>query len=96
MFIFQTGSPFEAQAKQVEPPPFPSDPAHRCAIEKEMLEAGLGSGVKFLAALNLLLHLCGTEPDAKPELFNIRFTEFTDERGPGSCSAMACMPNMRC
>jgi hypothetical protein len=56
----------------------------------------LGSGVKFLVALNLLLHLPGTEPDAKPELYHFKFTQFAEERGPGSCSPMANMANMSC
>jgi len=61
-----------------------------------MLEAGLGSGVKFLVALNLPLHLTGTEPDAKSELLHFKIMQFTDDRGPGSCSPMASMPNMLC
>jgi hypothetical protein len=65
-------------------------------LKKETLEAGLGSGVKFLVALNLLLHLPGTEPDAKPELLHFKFTQFADERGPGSCIPMASMPNRLC
>jgi hypothetical protein len=44
--------------------------------------------------LTLLLHLPGMEPDAKPELFNFTFAQFTDERGPGTCHPMANMPNM--
>ena len=46
--------------------------------------------------LTLTLHLPGMEPDAKPELFNFKFAQFSDERGAGSCSPMANMPNMRC
>ena len=53
---------------------------------KEALEASLGEGVKFPVTLTLLLHLPGMEPDAKPELFNFTFTQFTDERGPGTCT----------
>jgi hypothetical protein len=64
--------------------------------KKETLEAKLGGGVKFPLTLTLLLHLPGMEPDAKPELFNFKFTQFTDERGPGSCHPMANMPNMHC
>jgi hypothetical protein len=64
--------------------------------KKETLEANLGNGVKFPVNLTQLLHLPGIGPDAKPELFNFKFTEFTDERGAGSCSPMANMPNMRC
>lgn len=64
--------------------------------KKETLEANLGNGVKFPLTLTLHLHLPGMEPDAKPELFNFTFTQFTDERGPGSCHPMASMPNMRC
>ncbi len=64
--------------------------------KKETLEANLGNGVKFPVTLTLLLHLPGMEPDAKPELFDFKFTQFTDERGPGTCSPMANMPNMRC
>jgi hypothetical protein len=62
--------------------------------KKETLEATLGNGVKFPVTLTLLLHLPGMEPDAKPELFNFKFTQFTDERGPGTCHPMANMPNM--
>jgi len=64
--------------------------------KKETLEANLGNGVKFPVTLTLLLHLPEMEPDAKPELFNFQFTQFTDERGRGCCSPMANMPNMRC
>jgi len=64
--------------------------------KKETLEANLGNGVKFPVTLTLLLHLPGMEPDAKPELFNFKFTQYTDERGPGTCHPMANMPNMRC
>jgi hypothetical protein len=64
--------------------------------KKETLEADLGEGVKFPVAITLLLRLPGMAPDAKPELFNFNFTQFTDERGPGTCSPMANMPNMRC
>ncbi len=60
----------------------------------ETLEANLGNGVKFPVTITLHLHLPGMEPDAKPELFNFKFTQFTDERGPGSRSPMANMPNM--
>jgi hypothetical protein len=62
--------------------------------KKETLEASLGNGVKFPVTLTLLLHLPGMEPDAKPELFNFTFTQFTDERGPGTCHPMANMPNL--
>ena len=64
--------------------------------KKETLEAGLGDGVKFPVALTVLLHLPGMAPDAKPELFNFKFTQFSDERGPGTCTPMANMSNMRC
>lgn len=64
--------------------------------KKETLEATLDNGVKFPVTLTLLLHLPGMEPDAKPELFNFTFTQFTDERGPGTCHPMANMPNMHC
>jgi hypothetical protein len=64
--------------------------------KKETLEASLGNGVKFPVTLTLLMHLPGMQPDAKPELFNFKFTQFTDERGPGTCHPMASMPNMRC
>ena len=56
----------------------------------------MGNGVKFPVTLTLLLHLPGMEPDAKPELFDFTFMQFTDERGPGTCHPMANMPNMRC
>ncbi len=62
--------------------------------ERETLEANLGSGVKFPATITLHLHLPGMKPDAKPELFNFKFTQFTDERGLGSRSPKANMPNM--
>jgi hypothetical protein len=68
----------------------------RCLKRKETLEATSGDGVKFLVTLTLLLHLPGMEPDAKPELFDLKFTQSTDERGPGSCHLIAKMPNMRC
>lgn len=64
--------------------------------KKETLEASLGNGVKFPVTLTLLLHLPGMEPEAKPELFDFKFTQFTDEHGPGSCRPMPSMPNMRC
>jgi hypothetical protein len=64
--------------------------------KKETLEASLGNGVKFPVILTLLVHLPGMEPDAKSELFNFKFTQFTDERGPGTCHPMANMPNMHC
>jgi hypothetical protein len=64
--------------------------------KKETLEADLGNRVKFPVTLTLLLLLPGVEPDAKPELFNSKFTQFTDERGPGSRSPGANMPNLRC
>jgi hypothetical protein len=64
--------------------------------KKETLEARLGDAVKFPVSLTLLLHLPGMAPDAKPELFNFTFTQFTDENGPGSCSPMKNMPNMKC
>jgi hypothetical protein len=62
--------------------------------KKETLEANLDNRVKFPVTLTLLLHLPGMEPDAKPELFNFTFTQFTDERGPRTCHPMANMPNM--
>lgn len=64
--------------------------------KKETLEANLGDEVKFPVSLTLLLHLPGMAQDAKPELFNFTFTQFTDENGPGTCSPMKNMPNMRC
>jgi len=64
--------------------------------KKETLEANLGDGVKFPVSLTVLLHLPGMAADAKPELFDFKFTQFTDENGPGSCAPMAKMPNMRC
>jgi hypothetical protein len=64
--------------------------------KKETLEASLGNGVKFPVILTLLLHLPGMEPDAKPELFDFKFTQFTDEHGPGTCRPMPSMPNMHC
>ncbi|HXP80444.1 MAG TPA: hypothetical protein VN976_11105 [Verrucomicrobiae bacterium] len=62
--------------------------------EKETLEADLGNGVKFPVTFTLLLNLSGMGSDAKPELFNFTVTQFTDERGPGTCHPMANMPNM--
>jgi hypothetical protein len=64
--------------------------------EKESLEATAGIGVKFLVTITLLPHLPGTEPDAKAELFNFKFMQFTEERGPGSCSSWATRANMHC
>jgi hypothetical protein len=64
--------------------------------KKETLEGNLGNGVKFPVTVTLLLHLPGMEPDAIPGLFNFRFTKFTDERGPGTCSPKATMPSLRC
>ena len=65
-------------------------------LEKETLEANLGNGVKFTVIVTLLLHLSGMEPDAKPELFNLKFRRFADDLGYGSCKPMANMPNMGC
>jgi len=62
--------------------------------KKETLEAKLGDSVKFPVTLTLLLRLPGVAPDAKPEVFNFDFKQFTDERGPGTCTPMAKMPNM--
>jgi hypothetical protein len=62
--------------------------------KKETLEANLGNGVKFPVKLTLVPHQPGMELDAKPELLNFKFTQFSDESGPGSCSPMAHMPNM--
>jgi hypothetical protein len=64
--------------------------------KKEMLEASLGDRVKFPVTLTLHLRLPGMVSSAKPELFNFKFTKFTDERGSGNCSPMANMPNMGC
>ena len=64
--------------------------------KKETLEASLGNAVKFPVAVTLLLHLPGMKPNAKPELFNFKFTKFTDESGPRPCRPMANMPNMPC
>jgi len=51
--------------------------------QTETLEANLGNAVKFPVTITLLLHLPGMKPDAKPELFNFKFTHFTDESGLG-------------
>jgi hypothetical protein len=56
----------------------------------------LDNGVKFIVSPTLLLRLPGMEPDAKPELFNFKCEQFTDECGPGICSAVANMPKLRC
>jgi hypothetical protein len=64
--------------------------------KKETLEANLGNGVKFRLTLTLLFHLPGTEPEAKPEPSNFKFTKFMGEHGPGSRSPMANMPNVNC
>ena len=64
--------------------------------KKEMLEASLGDRVKFPVTLTLHLRLPGMVSSAKPELFNFKFTKFTDERGSENCSPMANMPNMGC
>ncbi len=65
-------------------------------MKNETLEANLGSGVKFPATLTLLLHLPGMAPNAKPELFNFKFTTFTVEPAPGGCKPMPDMPDMGC
>ena len=56
----------------------------------------MGNGVKFPWVVTLLLHLPGMEADAKLELFDFEFTQFTDGLGPGIRYPMANMPNMRC
>jgi hypothetical protein len=63
--------------------------------KKETLEANLGEGVKPPVALTLVLRLPGMAPDDKPELFNFKFTQFTDENGPGTTAPMGNMPGMR-
>jgi hypothetical protein len=65
-------------------------------MENETLEADLGNGVKFLVTFTLLLNLSGMGSDAKPELFNFKFVQFTRECGSGTCVPLANMPNMRC
>jgi hypothetical protein len=64
--------------------------------KKEMLEAHLGDRVKFPVTVTLHLRLPGMVSSAKPELFNFKFTKFTEERGSGNCSPMSNMPNMGC
>jgi hypothetical protein len=56
----------------------------------------LAHGVKFTVRITPALPLLGTELDAKPELFNFRFPEFAVGCGPGNCSPLTNMPNMRC
>ena len=63
--------------------------------KKETMEAALGGEVKFPVAITMLLHLPGIAPDAKPELFNFTFTQFTDEHGPGTSAPMGKMPGMK-
>jgi hypothetical protein len=63
--------------------------------KKETMEAALGAEVKFPLAVTLLLHLPGMAPDAKPELFNFTYTQFTDEHGPGTSAPMGKMPGMK-
>jgi hypothetical protein len=76
-----------------------SDDAPKTALgqgkKKETMEAELGGEVKFPVAVTLLLHLPGTAPDEKPELFNFTFTQFTDEHGPGASAPMGKMPGMK-
>jgi hypothetical protein len=64
--------------------------------KQETLEAGLGNGLRFPVTITLLLHLPGMGPNAKPEVFNFKFTQFTDERRPGGCKPMPNMPDMGC
>ena len=62
---------------------------------EETLEAALGPNVKFPVAITLLLHLPGMAPNAKPELFNFSFSQFTDENRPGASTPMGNTPGMR-
>lgn len=64
--------------------------------KKEMLEAKLGNRVEFPVEATLRLRLPGMASSAKPELFNFKFTKFTDEHGSGNCTLMANMSNMGC
>jgi len=64
--------------------------------KKEMLEASSGDRVKFPVTLTVHLRLPGMVSSAKPELFNFKFTMFTDEGWSGNCSPMANMPNTGC
>ena len=76
-----------------------SDDAPKIALgpgkKKETMEVALGAEVKFPVAITMLLHLPGMAPDAKPELFNFTFTQFTDEHGPGTSAPMGKMPGMK-
>jgi hypothetical protein len=63
---------------------------------KETLEANLGNGVKFAVSLTVLLLLPGTGLDAKPELPNLGFPEFTTGWRPGMRNLMGSMSKMRC
>ncbi len=56
----------------------------------------MGNGVKLPCVVTLHLRLPGMEADAKLELFDFEFTQFTDGLGPGIRYPMANMPNMRC
>ncbi len=62
----------------------------------ETLEVNLGKSLKFPVALTVFLRLPGMSADARPELFNFTFTQFTDERALGSCSPAAGKANMHC
>jgi hypothetical protein len=64
--------------------------------KRKTLEVNLGNGVKFPWVVTLLLRLPGMEADAKLELFDFEFTQFTDGLGPGTRYPMANTPNMRC
>ncbi len=76
-----------------------SDDAPKIALgpgkKKETMEVALGGEVKFPVAITMLLHLPGMALDAKPELFNFTFTQFTDEHGPGTSAPMGKMPGMK-
>lgn len=64
--------------------------------QAETLEAKLGNGLKLPVSVAVFLRLPGMAADARPELFNFKFTQFTDERLAGNCNPMANMPNMPC
>ena len=52
--------------------------------QTETLEAKLGNGLKLPVSLAVLLRLPGMAADSRPELFNFKFTQFTDERAAGN------------
>lgn len=53
----------------------------------------MGNEVRFLLTLTQPIHPPRVAPEAKPELFNFEFVQFTSERGPGNGGAVLNVPN---